>query len=150
MRTLIDQIVKRDRLPSNNSLQAQHALRNAWNTIDVCVYNAGNYKLLAKAAYILCLLLGLAIIVLSVFKAQISGDNGTRELLVQQLSCFVRNAKAANLAANGGNCSVVETTVGNPENVFSVSTGIFVTASLLTMVRRSSTTTITNGKTSYA
>ena len=33
---LIDQIVKRDKLPSENSLEAQRQLRNAWNTIDIC------------------------------------------------------------------------------------------------------------------
>ena len=130
MRTLIDQIVKRDRLPSNNSLQAQHALRNAWNTIDVCVYNAGYYKRLAKVAYILCLLLGTAIIVLSVFKTHV---NGNRE----RLACFdICRLKAA----NGGNCTITACDTDQKEAGMSVTpTAIFVTASLLTMVRRSPT-----------
>ena len=130
VRKLIDQIVKRDRLPSSNSLQAQHALRNAWNTIDVCVYNAGYYKRLAKVAYILCLLLGTAIIVLSVFKTHI---NGNRE----RLACFdICRLKAA----NGGNCTITACDTDQEEAGISVTpTAIFVTASLLTMVRRSPT-----------
>ena len=121
VRTLIDQIVKRDRLPSSNSLQAQHALRNAWNAIDVCVYNAGYYKLLAKAAYILGLLLGTTIIILSVFKYHISG---TRKLL----ACLVRNEKAASV----GNCTADH--VHEAAAISLTPTCIFVTASLLTMV----------------
>ena len=136
VRTLVDQIVKRDRLPSQHSLQAQRALRDAWNMIDECVYNAGYYKLLAKAAYMLCLLLGIMIIVLSVFKAQL---NGTRELLSCQsslLACFARYGKAA-----GGNCSAASHCTVDHEaaGILVTPTGIFVTASLLTMVRCSPT-----------
>ena len=130
VRTLIDQIVKRDRLPSSNSLQAQHALRNAWNAIDVCVYNAGYYKLLAKAAYILSLLLGITIIVLSVFKFHFNGK-------VELLACLVRfeeAAKGGNFTA-AGHCAADHEAAGSSVTP----TGIFVTASLLTMVRRSPT-----------
>ena len=122
---LIDQIVKRDRLPSNNSLQAQHAMRSAWNTIDVCVYNAGYYKRLAKAAYILGLMLGTVIIVLSVFKAHISG-------ITEVWACVLHS----NEAANGGNFSLSLCTADQEAAGISMTpTGIFVTASLLTMVR---------------
>ena len=120
MRKLIDQIVKRDRLPSHNSLQAQHALRDAWNTIDECIYNAGYYKLLAKAAYTLCLLLGITIIVLSVFKFHFNGK-------IELLACLVRNEKAT----YGGNCTAYHEAAGSSVTP----TGIFVTASLLTLVR---------------
>ena len=108
------------------------------NTIDVCVYNAGYYKRLAKAAFILSLLLGTAIIVLSVFKAH---SNGNKELL----ACFVRNSKAA----NDGNCTAcsacnpdLEQFDGGINGMFVLTqTGIFMTASLLTMVCRSPTAT---------
>jgi hypothetical protein len=65
---LIDQIVKRDKLPPKNSLEAQRQLRNGWNTIDICVYNAHQYKLMHKISTVLQLLLGTAIIVLTVYR----------------------------------------------------------------------------------
>jgi hypothetical protein len=107
VKTLIDQIVKRDRLPSNNSIEAQQSLRDAWNTIDVCVYNAAYYKLMAKATFVLCLLLGTLVIVLTVFKDRID------EAPVANGTAVDNSDEAARKISE---------------------TGIFLTASLLTMV----------------
>ena len=59
--SLLNQIVKRDRLPSANSLQAQHLLRSAWNMVDTCVYNAAKYKVQAKVGQLTTLLLSAAL-----------------------------------------------------------------------------------------
>ena len=110
---LIDQIVKRDRLPIGNSHEAQQSLRHAWNTIDVCIYNAAYYKLCAKATYILCLLLGTLVIFFTVFQPSINGSTIVGFVIV-----------------NTTDCDVTEIT----DNPFFASTLIFMTASLLTVV----------------
>jgi hypothetical protein len=69
--SLIDQIVKRDKLPPKNTLEAQQILRNAWNAVDICVYNAVRYKRVAKLSYVAQLLLGIVVIVFTVFREQI-------------------------------------------------------------------------------
>jgi hypothetical protein len=69
---LINQIVKRDRLPSQNSLEARQLLRSAWNIVDICVYNAGKYKNTAKVAYCVSLVLGMGVIVCTVFRNDIA------------------------------------------------------------------------------
>ena len=116
VQALIDQIVKRDRLPSNNSIEAQQSLRDAWNTIDVCVFNAAYYRLLAKTTFIVCLLLGTLVIVLTVFKVSIDGSTTT-------VVCTD--------TTDYETCGVV---VETSENLFTASMGTFMTAALLTMV----------------
>eukprot|EP01052_Picozoa_sp_SAG31_P014846 SAG31_NODE_936_length_10870_cov_5.136966_5_plen_298_part_00 len=69
---LIDQIVKRDKLPTNNSLESQRQLRNAWNTIDICAYNAHQYKLMHKIFSALQLVLGTAIVVMTIIHGSAS------------------------------------------------------------------------------
>ena len=120
VQALIDQIVKRDRLPSNNSLEAQQSLRDAWNAIDECLYNAIFYRLLAKTSYIMSLLLGTLIIVLTVFKARIDGTGEICALRVQSNETC-------------GTCEAQEV-VGASGKGLSASMGIFMTASLLIMV----------------
>lgn len=117
VKTLIDQIVKRDRLPSNNSLEVQQSLRDAWNTIDECVSSAGYYKRMAKVTYITCLVLGTLVIFLTLFKTHIDGS-ATKTLAEQ--------------SADTGMCSLV--VVDAADHRFAASTGIFVTATLLTLV----------------
>eukprot|EP01046_Picozoa_sp_COSAG06_P046212 COSAG06_NODE_6514_length_2898_cov_3.997998_2_plen_729_part_01 len=68
VQSLIDGIVKRDRLPTKNSLEAQQLLRRAWNAVDICTYQATQYKRLAKAMFLVQLLLGLVVIVLTMFR----------------------------------------------------------------------------------
>eukprot|EP01043_Picozoa_sp_COSAG02_P019711 COSAG02_NODE_958_length_15648_cov_5.487620_13_plen_705_part_00 len=114
VKNVIDQIVKRDRLPPSNSLEAQQALRDAWNSIDVCVYNANWYKLLGKTTYILCLMLGLLVIVFTVFKSSIDGE-------ATLIACA--NDSAVDT------CEAVVTSEGSV-----AATAIFVTASVLTLV----------------
>jgi hypothetical protein len=69
---LINQIVKRDRLPQSNSLQSMQMLRRAWNIVDICAYNAKQFKIISKVTYLLNLLLGLCIIALTVFRTDIA------------------------------------------------------------------------------
>jgi hypothetical protein len=104
--SFIDQIVKRDKLPPKNSLEAQQILRDAWNAVDICVYNAVRYKRVAKLSYVAQLLLGIVVIVFTVFREQID-EYSCEEPVDVDGSC-------------GG--------------IYSSSTGIFVTASLLTLV----------------
>jgi hypothetical protein len=124
VQTLIDQIVKRDRLPSNNSLEAQQSLRDAWNIFDECIYSAAHYKLLAKATYVLCLLLGTLVIILTVFKAHI---DGTRE------TCAVF-ALRVQPNETCGTCEVQDVMETPADKRFTASACIFTTASLLIMV----------------
>jgi hypothetical protein len=115
VQALIDQIVKRDRLPPKNSIEAQQSLRDAWNTIDVCVYNAAYYKLLAKTTFIVCLLLGTLVIILMAFKDDIDGST---------------TAVVCADVADSDTPDVAETS----QNGFTASMGIFMTATLLTIV----------------
>jgi hypothetical protein len=107
LQVLLDQIVKRDRLPPKNSLEAQQQLRSAWNAVDICTHNAVKYKRLAKVSYFLQLLLGVVVIVLTVFRENI--DSAVAE----------DDSAVADNATDAGSFS---------------STGIFVTAALLTVL----------------
>ena len=71
VKALVDSMVKRDRLPSHDSLEAQHVLRNAWDIVDVCSFNAERYKLLAKVSFVFRLFLVTLIVALSVFAEEI-------------------------------------------------------------------------------
>ena len=64
-----NQIVKRDRLPPKNTPQANRLLRSAWNIADVTSYNAAKYRRLSNILYIMQLVLGISIIVLTVSRA---------------------------------------------------------------------------------
>ncbi len=77
VKVLIDGIVKRDRLPSSNSLEAQQLLRSAWTIVDICVYNASQYKRLAKGLYLVQLGLGLVVIVLTMFRNELWNDDSS-------------------------------------------------------------------------
>jgi hypothetical protein len=122
VQTLIDQIVKRDRLPSNNSLEAQQSLRDAWNTVDICVYNATHYKRLAKATFVLCLLLGTIVIVLTVSKSHIDGT-----VVSQTLTCTLRSQPNETSTCEAHEEDTFDTS-------FTTATGIFMTAALLTII----------------
>ena len=69
---LLNQIVKRDRLPSANSLPAQHLLRSAWNMADTCVYNADRYKTWTKIGQFVTLFLSTTIVALASFRQELS------------------------------------------------------------------------------
>ena len=114
VKELIDQIVQRDRLPTKNSLEAQQLLRSAWNTVDICVYNAARYKRLAKVSYFVQLLLGIVIIVLTVFREKIDGNTCSDEQI------------------DGHTCELCLGNSSAASEDDSSSTGIFVTALLLT------------------
>ena len=112
---LIDQIVKRDRLPPKNSLEAQQLLRDAWNAVDIYAINALKYKRLAKASYVVQLLLGIVVIVFTIFRSSI--DQYACEQPV--VSCHAEQNCRPPVSCHG---------------VYSSSTGIFFASSLLTLV----------------
>jgi hypothetical protein len=112
VKIMIDQIVMRDRLPTKNSLQAQEQLRDAWNTVDICVYCTNYYKKIAKVSYAAQLLLGVAFIMLTIFR-----DSLDIELCQQSID---DSSDSGFSDWCGG--------------LYSSTTGVFVTASLLTMV----------------
>ena len=104
----------------DNSFEAQQCLRDAWNTIDVCQYNAVSYKHISRAAYIMCLLLGTLIIALSVLQvpARACGE---------QMICVLR------VQPNRTNTEGLSDE-GLTQDSFALSTAIFLTASLLTIL----------------
>jgi hypothetical protein len=135
VQALIDHIVKRDRLPSRNSLEAQQLLRDAWNTVDVCAYTAARYKRFAKTSYILCLLLSIAVIVLTVLRESIDGQ----EIDPSTPSCM--NPDLHNdCTTSDDNTLTCTITCSHPDETemaetrLDASTAIFITSALLTVV----------------
>jgi hypothetical protein len=135
VQALIDQIVKRDRLPSRNSLEAQLLLRDAWNTIDVCAHTATKYKFFAKTSYIFCLLLSLVVIALTVFRE----STNESEVIDPTPTCGNRGVESC-LPSDDNitlTCSVICSLPGEAdttETILDASAGIFITTALLTVV----------------
>ena len=121
VKKLVHQIVKRDRLPPCNPLEAQQALRDAWNIVDVCVHNANTYKRLSKASFWLSLLLGVLIVALTVFTDHNCNMDYQRLLLATNVTC------TTDLCDQLLNCKTAD-------SAFASSTAFFLTASLLVMV----------------
>ena len=71
---LIDGIVKRNRLPSDNSFEAKQLLHSAWNHVDVCTHNAAKYKVIEKVSYALQLLLTAVVSALTVYRGTIDEE----------------------------------------------------------------------------
>ena len=97
VKQLIDQIVKRDRLPPKNSLEAQQALRDAWNAVDIFVHNARKYKQVAKLAYFTQLLLCIVIVVLTVFRERI---NDSLDCALEDETCSSTFSSSATFVAS--------------------------------------------------
>jgi hypothetical protein len=70
VKRLISSIGKIDRLPDSNSLQALKTLQNAWDHVELYHSIAYRYKIVSKVAYIVLLLLGIAVTVLSILSAK--------------------------------------------------------------------------------
>jgi hypothetical protein len=64
---LVASVAKIDRLPSNNTLEAQKILRSAWDNVDICSKVAHRCKVVTKVLYVLLLLIGVAITAVAVF-----------------------------------------------------------------------------------
>ena len=149
---LVDQIVKRDRLPMDNSYEAQQCLRDAWNTIDVCQYNAISYKHISRVTYIICLLLGTLIIALSVLQvpARACGEQmicadrggtierGEWDAALTRLGLGLSPMQLSELWAGRVQPNSTNTESLSDEDLtedsFALSTAIFLTASLLTIL----------------
>ena len=69
---LVNSLVKLDRLPKTESLEALCLLRRAWSEYDVCVYLSGKFKLLGKFLFVLELLVGLTIVNVSVVRINVA------------------------------------------------------------------------------
>jgi hypothetical protein len=70
VKRLISSIGKIDRLPDSNSLQALKTLQNAWDHVELYHSIAYRYKIVSKVAYIVLLILGIAVTVLSILSAK--------------------------------------------------------------------------------
>ena len=62
----ISSVVKIDRLPRHNSLEALLCLQDAWDHVDAYHQNADFYKILTKLAYALLLLAGIATSIIAI------------------------------------------------------------------------------------
>ena len=62
----VHRIAKLNRLPEANSLEATVILRQAWNCIDIFNHSADSFKLITKIAYLLLLLAGACISIVTV------------------------------------------------------------------------------------
>ena len=53
MKDFIDELVNKDRIPTQNTLEELKLLQRAWNEHDIAVYLAGRYKFAGKALFVL-------------------------------------------------------------------------------------------------
>ena len=67
---LVEGLVRLDRLPAENPAEGLQLLRQVWNEHDVAMHLAGYYKMVAKAMFLLSLVLSFTVVTLST----ISGD----------------------------------------------------------------------------
>ena len=127
VKNLIDGIVKRDRLPTRNSLESQQLLRSAWNAVDICTHQAAKYKRYAKFLFLIQLLLGLVVILLTMFRDDLSEASST-EVVCPEM-CVLDLVSSA---SNGLEVDLLEEATSH--NLMTASTGTFITASILTLV----------------
>ncbi|CAE8594301.1 unnamed protein product [Polarella glacialis] len=70
---VLHKVARIDRLPKGNTLETMILLRWAWNLVDIFDEHAFRYKMVSKAAYLVLLLIGIAVVVITV-AAQFAGD----------------------------------------------------------------------------
>jgi hypothetical protein len=70
LREKINSVAKIDRLPTSNSLEALMAIQDAWDNIENYKSAAAYYKITAKVTFLLILLIGIAVTVISVIGLQ--------------------------------------------------------------------------------
>lgn len=66
----ISSVVRIDRLPKHNSMEALLALQDAWDHVDAYHKHADVYKVLTKMAYALLLLAGIATSVIAISRSK--------------------------------------------------------------------------------
>jgi hypothetical protein len=62
----VENMVRIDRLPTDNSLEAQLSLQDAWDHVDAYHQYATLYKTMTKASYALLLLAGIATCIIAI------------------------------------------------------------------------------------
>jgi hypothetical protein len=65
----IEQVAKIDRLPGNNCLEGLMILQQAWDHVDIFTQAARHNKHVSKASFMILLLLGLSVIVVTVISS---------------------------------------------------------------------------------
>ena len=70
-KSVVDELVKLDRLPKNNSLEAMLMLRRAWCRHDICIHLAEQYKFIGKLLFVLELLVSWTIVFIATAKTDI-------------------------------------------------------------------------------
>ena len=71
VRRILGSVAKLDRLPASNSLEALNSLQEAWDYVEVYHKMANHYKLLAKIMYLLLLLIGIGVVLMSIVSSNI-------------------------------------------------------------------------------
>eukprot|EP00802_Teleaulax_amphioxeia_P002218 Tamp_02220.p1 GENE.Tamp_02220~~Tamp_02220.p1 ORF type:complete len:1055 (+),score=171.08 Tamp_02220:1064-4228(+) len=69
----VNELVRKDRLPQDNSLEELLMLQAAWDSVDIGNHVVIHYKRLAKIGYILLLLLGIFITAITVLQDKVNG-----------------------------------------------------------------------------
>lgn len=67
----ISSVVKIDRLPKNNSMEALLSLQDAWDHVDSYHQMANFYKVVTKLSYALLLLAGIATSIVAIIKGKL-------------------------------------------------------------------------------
>ena len=70
----IDEIAQIDRLPKTNTLETMYVIRQAWDQVDIYMYVAYTYKRMAVWSFILLLVVGVAIVTITVISTQHCAD----------------------------------------------------------------------------
>jgi len=74
VRRLLGSVAKIDRLPNANSLEALRTLQDAWDHVEVYHLLADRYKVISKITYVMMLLAGIAITILSLLNSIYNTD----------------------------------------------------------------------------
>jgi hypothetical protein len=72
----ISSVVKIDRLPKNNSMEALLSLQDAWDHVDAYHQYANFYKIMTKMSYALLLLAGIATSVIAISRGRYTSQLG--------------------------------------------------------------------------
>ena len=71
---LISNLVKKDRLPDENTAQGLELLREAWCVVDVCMHVSGRYKIMAKTSFVLSILVTIVITLVTVLRSELEAE----------------------------------------------------------------------------
>lgn len=80
---MINKVAKIDRLPSSNSPEELEVLKMSWDNVDIFNHTASHYKIVAKAAYLLLILIA-ALVILT-----ITGSCNAPEFIDEEQSKYI-------------------------------------------------------------